>query len=900
MMERKQTLGILALTTAVYYGLVQYVWIQNQQLGLTLLLFGSSLAVGAWLLKGTGAALRRPQAPVDAVEPPRNLPILGLFVGLLLVLIARYGYQGAVAADWTSLLAALVCAGLLVRLTKPKALPELTGKTWAWSLLALFALAAAFRLYRIGTVPVGFCGMDEPYVWYRARLYFQGLRATYDMLNLTQGADGTVPLYMMALGLKAFGSSMTGFRLEGALVGILLVGLTFRLGKDIGGRWVGALAAFLWAVSIWPVTITRAQYYITESTFVVTLCMAALAAAFRRGGAWRFILAGFFWGLCFNAYPATRVMAGLVPWLFFLVWYLVPARRQDTLAGSLPLFFGFVVAMAPLLLWMRSEPNSLKAYFVAFGVGHQGGDLGSGSLLHRIDLAFSRIMFEFPRNFALLTSRGPVSAHFFPLQYPVVHGGMLACAIVGVGVSLARFREPLQAFLLYWWAAGLIPAMASANTTVPHDRRAMMVLMPTILLAATGAVAVLRQLWTFAAGMKLTRYAFAAALAAVLGLYTADSWSDYFERNQKDPDLMMDGRANHALLLRAMHEELKAHPAVVISTWRLDNNSWSGALDDPYNGGEWDATNPQLAVEWFQRGAEHYAQGGLRASLARAAARVTEGTGADGKAPDILVVLVPFYYYLEPALKGAGAELVRTVGLAVSSKGPMTGWDLAFHPTEFARLYRISGKDFKVATLALPGPFKVVVTELQPPKGTRQEWRNTDQRTEKSLEAKREVLDHPGRWKALRKVDYALSDPWFWITDGNLPGAISAPLSLQMKLGLKIPAEGEYAFGASASVLTRLKVDGKVVYERDPLDPKEHLSQKDIGAGEDLAEADDKRERSGTLGSPVRLAAGPHRLEIDQVMLGTAPTFNLLLRPIWKAPGRGTETLPLEILQSAE
>ena len=95
----------------------------------------------------------------------------------------------------------------------------------------------------------------------------------------------------------------------------------------------------------------------------------------------------------------------------------------------------------------------MKAYFVAFNnVGHQGGNLGTGSLLGRIDLAFSRVLTEFPHNFNLLTTRGPVNPHFFPYQYPVLHPALLGMALLGVGVALSRFREPLHAVarLLGW------------------------------------------------------------------------------------------------------------------------------------------------------------------------------------------------------------------------------------------------------------------------------------------------------------------------------------------------------------------------------------------------------------------------------------------------------------------
>ena len=864
--------AVSAALIAVAFALVQLIWIQHLQLSATLALLLAFVGAGAWLFKGSEAPL-----PLVAADRPSMHPLLGLFGGVALVYAAHVGYQRALLDAWWPLAGAIAAAAVLVRLTRPADLPELGGKAWALILLGLFAVGAVYRFYLIGEIPVGFCGVDEAGIWNRVWLYFNGARSTYDAANLTQGADGMVPIYMQMVGLKAFGGSITGWRMEGALVGTLLIGLTFKVGKDIGGRWVGGVAGFLWAVSLWPMSVSRAHYFISETAFIVMACMAFLTAAFRRGGAWRFVLAGFFWGLSFNTYPAARVMGALVPWFFFLAWYLVPERRKATLAGAWPLLFGFAIAIAPLLLWMRSDPYALRAYFVAFGnVGHQGGNLGGGDLFSRIDLALSRLMVEFPNNFHLLTTRGPVTAYYFPTQYPVLHPALLATAILGVGVCLARFREPMHAFLLYWWMAGMIPAMASANGTVPHDRRSMMLLMPTLLLGALGTVAVLRQFWTFAGGNNALRVLVAVGALGALGYYGQDSWHDYFERNQKDPGLMTAGRANHALLLRALHTELEAHPSLLITSWRAPN-------DDPYTGGEWGATEPGVTADWFQKYAEHFAKGGLRFSLEAAAAKIAGDKAAKQPARDIVVLLMPFYYYLEPSLQGLGGKLVQTVPLARTNNGLLIGWEASGHPSEFARIYRIPGETFDLAKVSLPGPFQVELSQLAP-KALGKDLRTLDQRSEDYRRVTKAYL--AGSIKTLRSAHYQLSDPWFWQTDGNLPEGISAPLRLRMKLSLRIDTPGTYAFGASANVLTRLKVDGKLVFDRDAADPKAHLH----------TDADGLRELRGLVGEPLQLGAGQHTLEIEQAMFSISPDFRLVLRPLWKAPGRGVETLPIEVL----
>lgn len=882
----------LTALLVLHYGAVQVLWIQGQQLVATLLILAATLAVGIRVLEPSAPLL----STASKADPkPHRGPWTGTLVGALVVACAYYGYLYAVEEAWAGLGFCILLAAALLRLNRAVFLPAFDNRRWVFVLFALFVLAAIYRLYLIGQVPVGFCSGDEAAVWLRAQKYYNGERWTYDSPDLNLGADGGIPLYMLMTGLKAFGTSMTGWRMEGALVGILLAGLIFKVGKDIGGRWVGALAAFFWAVSLWPVSVNRAQYYVNETWFIVIACMALFTASLRRGGTWRFVLAGFFWGFCFNVYPAARVMAGLVPWLYFLVWYMVPTRRAELWASVLPVGFGFFVAMAPLLLWMRSDAWAMKAYFVAFNnVGHQGGYLGNGSTLARINTALNRILFEFPRNFALLTKRGPVSAAYFPLQYPTMAASLVALGIVGAGACLARFKEPLHAFLLFWWAAGLVPAMASANTTVPHDRRAMMVLVPTLLLAAVGSVALLRQFWGLASRRSVTRGMFAVGLIALLGAYAWGSWQDYFVRNQRDEGLMQNGRANQALLMRALHAQLQAKPAVVISTWRRDNNEWRGPLDDPADSAEWEATNTGTEVAWFYGDPAHYSNGALRTTLDWAAGKAAAAVAAGKAAPDILVVLMPFYYYLGPTLTRIGGQLVETVPLARSEKGPMVGWDLAYHASEFARIYRIKGAGLELSRL--PAPFKIEVAELQPPRGSRQDMRAMDQRSQAYRDATKSFSERPGIWKVLRRSSYMTLDPWFWLTDGNLGGSIASPSSLRMKAQLKIPVAGAYAFGASSTVFTRIWIDGRPVFVRDPLDPLARMQAQQLPAGQSLGLADDLRERRGVLGPPVDLKEGPHTFEVEQAMFGISPSYNHLLRPIWKAPGGEVETLPLEVL----
>jgi hypothetical protein len=156
-------------------------------------------------------------------------------------------------------------------------------------------------------------------------------------------------------------------------------------------------------------------------------------------------------------------------------------------------------------------------------------------------------------------------------------------------------------------------------------------------------------------------------------------------------------------------------------------------------------------------------------------------------------------------------------------------------------------------------------------------------------------LKRPGAWKALNGQDLELVDPWFWVTDSNWPRGQRSPLRVGLDCSLNIPADGDYAFGASAGTLTTIRVDGKTVFQRDGSRKAERA---EAAKGLPAKAMYDEAERRGVLGAPLRLAQGEHRLEIEEVMFNQSPGFAMLLRPIWKAPGREAETLPLEMLSA--
>lgn len=584
----KKTLAAGAVLLLLYALFLHSIWINHQLLGLSCLLM--LCTVGCFCLFSflpAGPLL----APVEEAAPSGRWT--QVLVGLVGILCAWQAARDGQAAHWGSAAFWIILSAAAWRATVLEPLPALSGPKRAFLLLGLFVLAACFRLYKAGQVPVGLAGIDEADIWDRALYYVRGLRLTYDP-DHGAGADGIIPLYMNMVCIKGFGSSILAFRSVGILCGILMAGIFYRLGKDSLGPWVGLAAGFLWAVSIWPVTVTRANYYMAETLFLVSATMVLLVVALSKGGAWRFAFAGLLWGFCFNAYPAARVMLLLVPCLYVLLWMFKPRVRAGLAASSPLLLFGFAVGLGPLLLWLQAErPQSVDQYFAALSSAQEGGTLSAPTLMGKLDQTLGRVIAQIPENLAMIVQkpRWNLAPHYFPLQYPILHPVLFALAVLGVAMALARFRNAFYAFLLFWWSIGLLPALASGPSS-SNDRRAIMVLPPTLLLAAVGADTLARWAKALLGGARSVRWVLVLVGLALAVQYGRASWSDYFDRNQRDSALMVDGRAAYTQMFRAIHDAAPPEGGLLISTWRGEDGAWFQPADDgPWasNMGSWTA-----------------------------------------------------------------------------------------------------------------------------------------------------------------------------------------------------------------------------------------------------------------------------------------------------------------------
>lgn len=256
------------------------------------------------------------------------------------------------------------------------------------SVLAIMVVAAALRLYNLGTVPAAVHG-DEGEVGRVSLAVLEGQPYSY----FTTAPYYEPVSYVVAGFIAILGPSVTALRMLSALAGVACVPLVYGIGRVGWGPLAGAMAAWLFAVSHLEIhygRLAQVFMYATMATCATMLCLALAAQQAQRravsleesegaadgssggvsvsggAGVWTWmLLAGAMAGFALHIYLAARIIpmvAGLL--LLYLlyrrcigVWHIVA--------------FGFAVLLiyGPMAVFYFDHPldfmsrtNSVSAF----------------------------------------------------------------------------------------------------------------------------------------------------------------------------------------------------------------------------------------------------------------------------------------------------------------------------------------------------------------------------------------------------------------------------------------------------------------------------------------------------------------------------------------------------------
>lgn len=224
-------------------------------------------------------------------------------------------------------------------------------------MLAIAVAALGLRLYRLADAPVWW---DEGWSVWLARMPLPeaAVRTAYDVHP---------PLYyaMLHLWLLVAGEGELAIRYPSLAAGVLGVALAYRLGREMGGRFAGIVAAAMLAVSPFNVVWSQqARMYAPLAALALLSTWLALRLWRGEGRAWHYVAAALAM-LYTHSLSALFLALQNLMWLLYLrrarpgTWWRWPATQAALLIGLVP---WLLVLLPRLTTWSVSEPIDLWRY----------------------------------------------------------------------------------------------------------------------------------------------------------------------------------------------------------------------------------------------------------------------------------------------------------------------------------------------------------------------------------------------------------------------------------------------------------------------------------------------------------------------------------------------------------
>jgi 4-amino-4-deoxy-L-arabinose transferase-like glycosyltransferase len=312
------------------------------------------------------------------------------------------------------------------------------------------ALALFFRLYRLDTFLHWAFGDEMAYGLegqHVMRGDYKGLFAfTWDQAPATYA-------YLLAIVQHLFGATLHTGRMVSVVIGTLAVPLVALCARELDLSWTSALlAAGLLAVSHWHTHFSRMTLPAVTTGVLLLLALYSVMIAFRRGQWWLFCLSGVLCGFAPYMFLSNRIIVViLVLWFVYLLLFHFPWVRRSW--PKIVLFAGsFTLVVLPLALFWLHNPEWFLGperhvgimYNVSYWAAQHPGQAPTAPniLLHQLPLALGM--------FTIYGGPFPPWGGSYAPAMDALTGWLLFAAL---GYALWRWRRPLVALVLIWFAA---------------------------------------------------------------------------------------------------------------------------------------------------------------------------------------------------------------------------------------------------------------------------------------------------------------------------------------------------------------------------------------------------------------------------------------------------------------
>lgn len=352
------------------------------------------------------------------------------------------------------------------------------------AILLILLMAATLRLYGLNHLSPPGLEHDEVANWLIDRAILD--EGHYQVYYTAAYGHEAGFHYLQALFVALLGDHALALRLPAAFAGLLLVAVSYALARLLFGQRVALLSAAFLAVLFWPV------FYSRLGLRAITLPLLSGLSAYFWWRAWQqqgpdgkrsapyvtFMVAGFFAGLSFHTYMASRALP-----IFYglFVLYLAIFHRQQLQRrwrGVLLFWLVYGVVAAPLVVYLLNHPGA------EVRIGEIDAPLRAllrGELRPVVENGVKVLgMFGFEGD-PLWRQNVAGRPVFEPVMATLFYAGILLC--------LGRFYRSRYAFILLWLFVSTTPSLVTSDA--PSTIRIVnilpiLTLLPSLLIHSLG------------------------------------------------------------------------------------------------------------------------------------------------------------------------------------------------------------------------------------------------------------------------------------------------------------------------------------------------------------------------------------------------------------------------------
>lgn len=377
-------------------------------------------------------------------------------------------------------------------------------------ILGLVVILAFFlRFYRV-TQDAPSLNWDETAIGYNAYSILKTGRDEWGKflpLHFKSYGEYKLPaqIYASIPGIAIFGLNELGVRITPVIYGTLTVLFLFFLAKEISkNSWVGALSAFLLAISPWHIQLTRASFESSFSVFWVTLGAWLFIKGFRDKKYWLFSTIPFI--ISIYTYNAARVFTPLFLATLFLLFRRDILKNLKTFvlcvlifaASLIPLigFFASGEATARLqLVSITDDPGFALRINEARGNTHLPEPLPRlihNKVTHYVYVFMGNYLSHFTPDFLFIHGAGHKQQHvqnigeLYAIQAPfIILGFIFLFRKSGKAGSASGGKNKWRWLLTSWLLLAFIPVSATVDS-IPNALRTLLAAIPYQIITAFG------------------------------------------------------------------------------------------------------------------------------------------------------------------------------------------------------------------------------------------------------------------------------------------------------------------------------------------------------------------------------------------------------------------------------